>query len=144
MSSKDEVILHASCVAYDGRAVLIRGKAGAGKSTLALELMGYGAVLVGDDRVCLRNARDGLRAAPAPNIAGLIEARGMGLLQARHCPDARVTCVVDLDQVETERFPPVRSVDLLGQSVTLFWRVDGPHFAPALLQFLKSGRQTPK
>ena len=41
--------LHASCVAIDGRAVLIEGRSGEGKSDLALRLIDRGAALVSDD-----------------------------------------------------------------------------------------------
>jgi HPr kinase/phosphorylase len=44
-SGLDDTILHASCVALNGRAVLITGKSGSGKSALALQLMAYGAML---------------------------------------------------------------------------------------------------
>ena len=40
---------HGSCVAYEGRAVLMCGAAGAGKSTLAAALVDRGASLVADD-----------------------------------------------------------------------------------------------
>ena len=43
--------LHGSVVAAGGRAVLITGAAGAGKTTLALEMIALGAELVADDRV---------------------------------------------------------------------------------------------
>ena len=85
--SADEV-LHASCVGLDGDAVLILGKSGAGKSALALTLMAYGAQLVADDRVVLRPV-DGRIIASAPDtIAGLIEARGVGIFALRSaCSD---------------------------------------------------------
>ena len=75
-------MLHqASCVAIGGRAVLIEGPPGSGKSSLALALIDRGAVLVGDDGVALA-ARDGrLFASPPPNIAGLLEVRNVGLLR---------------------------------------------------------------
>lgn len=78
----DEPFLRqATCVAIDGRGVLIEGAPGAGKSTLALMLIDRGATLVGDDGVTL-TARDGvLFAAPPPNTAGLIEVRNVGLVE---------------------------------------------------------------
>lgn len=142
MSSDNEVILHASCVVWDQRAALIRGASGQGKSTLALQLLAYGAQLVADDRVRITADACGLIAAPAPHLAGLIEARGLGILRADHTPAARVACVVDLDRTERDRLPDQREACILGQTVALLWRVDGPHFAPALLQYLKSGRKT--
>ena len=42
------VLLHASCVAVAGRAVLITGPSGSGKSSLALTLLAHGAALVAD------------------------------------------------------------------------------------------------
>ena len=75
-------ILHqATCVAIKGRAILIEGPPGSGKSSLALALIDRGATLIGDDGVNLA-ARDGiLYAAPPPNIAGLLEVRNLGLLE---------------------------------------------------------------
>ena len=75
-----ELLANVSCVAIDGQALLIEGPPGAGKSSLALALIEAGAVLVGDDGVML--AADGKRllASPPPNIAGLIEVRGVGLV----------------------------------------------------------------
>ena len=48
------LILHGSCVAVEGRGVLIVGPSGAGKSSLALALMALGAELVADDRTEVR------------------------------------------------------------------------------------------
>jgi serine kinase of HPr protein (carbohydrate metabolism regulator) len=76
--------LHASCVAIKGRAVLIEGRSGEGKSDLALRLIDRGAVLVSDDQtICQR--RDGvLHATPPATIAGKIEVRSVGI--SRGCP----------------------------------------------------------
>jgi HPr kinase/phosphorylase len=72
--------LHATCVAIDGRAVLLLGPSGSGKSDLALRLIDRGAVLVSDDQTDLA-ATDGTVFASAPTtIAGLIEVRGLGIV----------------------------------------------------------------
>lgn len=75
-------ILHyqATCVAAQGRGVLIEGAPGTGKSSLALALIDRGAVLVGDDGVSLE--RDGMRlfASPVPATSGLLEVRNLGIL----------------------------------------------------------------
>ena len=93
----------ATCVAIRGRAVLIEGPPGSGKSSLALALIDRGAVLVGDDGVSL-NARDGgLYTAPPPNISGLLEVRNLGLLAFPTANDVRVALVIMLDQ-EAPRF----------------------------------------
>ena len=131
--------LHASCVAWNGRAVIIRGASGSGKSALALTLMAYGCTFVADDRVRV-NVQNGAIYARCPHtILGIIEARGMGILNADHVPRAEVACVVDLDHIETERLPPRRCFPLLGCDLPLIYRSDAPHFAPAILQALKAG-----
>lgn len=70
----------ATGVAIDGRAVLIEGVPGAGKSSLALALIDRGAVLIGDDGVLLQQAGSQLSASPVPDTAGLLEVRGLGLV----------------------------------------------------------------
>ena len=140
-AAADTLIVHASCVALDGRGLLIRGRSGSGKSGLALQLMAYGALLVSDDRLLL-SASDGAVIASAPKqIRGLIEARGLGLLNARTAPSARVIAVVDMDRVEDQRLPHANSVELAGSPVPLLCKVDSPHFGAMLIQYLKGGRQ---
>lgn len=51
--------LHASAVEWQGRAYLLAGKAGAGKSTLAAELLANGAKLISDDLTVLAPTSDG-------------------------------------------------------------------------------------
>ncbi|HEY8603624.1 HPr kinase/phosphatase C-terminal domain-containing protein [Tsuneonella suprasediminis] len=74
-------LLHqATAVAIGGRAVLLEGAPGAGKSSLALALIDRGATLVGDDGVALSRQGVILWAAPPPNIAGLLEIRNVGIV----------------------------------------------------------------
>lgn len=133
-------ILHASCVAVADRGALIIGPSGSGKSTLALSLMAYGASLVADDRVVLERVKNTVIASAPPPIRGLIEARGIGLLTCDTVGPVPVTVVVDMEKSETTRYPDKRTIPLLGQPMALLHRVDGAHFAPALMQFLRSGR----
>ncbi len=133
-------IRHASSVALDGRGLLITGAAGSGKSTLALTLMAFGAELIADDRTRLTQVDQGIELSCGPNIAGLIEARGVGLLTADAAKSALLVGVVDLDVTEKERLPTFKDVTLLGQNVPLFYAIKAPIFAPALMQFLRSGR----
>lgn len=137
----DETTLHASCVAVEGRALLILGASGTGKSGLALTLMSMGAGLVADDRVTLTRRSRTLIASAPPPISGLIEARGIGLLRAKTTGPTPVGCVVDLDETEAARMPRPQQTILLGQSVTLFLKVETPHFPASLMQYLKEGRQ---
>ncbi len=134
-------ILHGSCVALgEDRAVVITGASGSGKSALALQLMALGARLVADDKTCV-TLRGGALVASAPDtIAGLIEARGVGILRADPVPEARLVLAVDMDREEKDRLPHPREIHLLGCPVPLLCCVQAPHFAPALLQMLREGR----
>lgn len=133
-------ILHASCVALDGRAVLITGASGSGKSALALGLIARGAGLVSDDRTILtRRGTDLVASCPDP-IHGLVEARGVGLLNAKPHPPAPLAFVVDLDRSETERLPPHRDVTILSISLPLIYKVESSHFIDAVLLYLERGR----
>jgi len=87
----------ATCVAIGGRAVLIEGAPGSGKSSLALALIDRGAVLVGDDGVLIEPRGDRLFARPHPNTRGLIEVRNVGLLPFPVCEEAPVALVIVLD-----------------------------------------------
>ena len=130
--------LHASCVAWRGRGLLILGASGAGKSALALALMAYGCALVADDRVAVRRVGRALVAEPPPALAGLVEARGIGLLRAPFRPRAALTLVLDLDRCETSRLPPRRLWRLHDVAVPLMFRPE-PLNPAAALAALKHG-----
>ncbi|EAQ04499.1 putative kinase/phosphatase [Pseudooceanicola batsensis HTCC2597] len=134
-------VLHASAVALEGRAVLIEGPSGSGKSSLALALMAMGAQLVADDRVGLVRVGQEIRAEAPPTIAGRIEARGVGILAAAHVGNIPVALMVDLSEMETDRLPPRRSKYLLGISLPLLHNSGSAHFAAAILQYLRGGRE---
>ncbi len=103
--------------------------------------MALGAGLVSDDRVVLTTDNSVIMAAAPPTIQGLIEARGVGLLNAAPVGPVPVLAVLDLDRVETERLPRPEKTILLGQTLTLLHKVESPHFNAALMQYLKAGRQ---
>lgn len=93
----------ATCVAIAGRAILIEGPPGAGKSSLALALIDRGAVLVGDDGVLLECEAARLLASPVPETEGLIEVRGLGLVTMPVVRGVPVALVIALD-TESPRF----------------------------------------
>jgi len=136
-------IQHASCAAFGDKAVLIRGSSGRGKSALTLHLLALGARLVADDRTCLVKRPRGIVAYAPDTLLGLIEARGMGVLRSNVAGPTPVALVINLDITETDRLPVTRSCDVLGQSLPLLHKVDAPHFAPAVLQYLRAGPWTP-
>lgn len=94
--------LHATALVLGERGVLLRGPSGAGKSALALALIahfearGDFARLVGDDRVHVEALDGRLVARPHPAIAGLVEARGLGLSPAPSEPACVLHAIVDL------------------------------------------------
>ncbi|MFN5996087.1 MAG: HPr kinase/phosphorylase [Paracoccaceae bacterium] len=134
--------LHATCVAVEGQGLLILGSSGSGKSALALKLISRGAVLVSDDRTTVTREGDRLVAScPNPDLSGLIEARGIGLLRAPSQPSVPLTLTADLGQAETDRLPPFRRVTILGISLSLVLQVQNDHFPDALMLYLRHGRQ---
>jgi serine kinase of HPr protein (carbohydrate metabolism regulator) len=96
--------LHASCVAVEGRAVLIGGPSGSGKSDLALRLLDRGFTLVSDDRTIVR--RDGLQLiASAPDtIQGKLEVRGVGIVDMPTLQHVPVALVCELTS-DIQRLP---------------------------------------
>ncbi|MBI5320127.1 HPr kinase/phosphatase C-terminal domain-containing protein [Bradyrhizobium sp.] len=109
--------VHGSAVLVGERAVLIRGPSGSGKSRLAFELILAGragqvppAILVGDDRVHLDTSTGNLVVRPAPELAGLIEIRGLGIRRIEHVEQAVVGLIVDLDAEDADRLPAAEAL----------------------------------
>ena len=105
MSADAPIVHQASAVVIAGRALLIEGPPGSGKSSLALALIDRGAGLIGDDAVELRSDNGVLIAAPPPNIAGLLEVRGVGLVRLPVAEPAPVALVLTLGGPPGERLP---------------------------------------
>jgi serine kinase of HPr protein (carbohydrate metabolism regulator) len=96
--------VHASTVALDGRAVLISGPSGSGKSDLALRLIDRGFSLVSDDQTIVKRDGDRLIATAPPTIAGKIEVRGIGIVQMERSSDVTVSLWVELTS-DIQRIP---------------------------------------
>jgi serine kinase of HPr protein (carbohydrate metabolism regulator) len=96
--------IHASTVAIDGRAVLITGPSGSGKSDLALRLLDRGFTLVSDDQTVVRRSDDRLIASAPAQIAGKLEVRGLGIVEIEAQDDVPVALVVELTSA-IERIP---------------------------------------
>jgi len=107
------VDIHASCVLLGeaGRAfgapedagILLLGESGRGKSDLALRLIERGAKLVADDRTDIFVNNDALFARAPSAIAGLLEARGVGIVALPFAAEARIALAVEM--VETGYVP---------------------------------------
>lgn len=111
-------MLHATTVAVGGRAVLIEGVSGAGKSDLALRLIDRGAVLVSDDYSFVRRLGSSIVASAPANIAGKIEVRGLGIVEVPYEAKADVALIVTLG--EPTRLPERgRTRQILGIDIPL-------------------------
>lgn len=104
--------IHASAVLVGARALLIRGPSGAGKSRLVLALLrqaerGFSAFvrLISDDRSLIEPHHGRLLVRPVPEIAGLIEVRGLGIRRLAYEPAAVIGRVVDLAAADGDRLP---------------------------------------
>ncbi len=135
----ESVIVHGTAVALAGRAVLFLGPAGCGKSGHALALMALGGRLVADDRTCVRAAGEGLFVSAPQPIAGLIEARGVGILRAEAVGEAPLALAVDLARPERMRLPQRRRWHCLSRSVPLLHKAESVILIPAIAQYLRGG-----
>ncbi|NJC05913.1 serine kinase of HPr protein (carbohydrate metabolism regulator) [Sphingomonas kaistensis] len=88
--------LHATTVALDGRAVLISGISGSGKSDLALQLIDRGFTLVSDDQTIVQKRDARLYASAPSTIRGKLEIRGLGIVPMPVVEDVAVALVVEL------------------------------------------------
>jgi serine kinase of HPr protein (carbohydrate metabolism regulator) len=96
--------LQSSTVALDGRAVLISGPSGSGKSDLALRLIDRGFVLVSDDQTIVKKDGDRLVATAPPTISGKLEVRGIGIVDMERAETAPIALIVELTS-EIQRLP---------------------------------------
>lgn len=134
--SEDTVLVHATAVAIGGRAVLLRGPSGSGKSDLALRLIDAGARLVSDDYSQLRR-QDGTIVVRAPEpISGLIEVRGVGILKVEPLASAPLALIADLVASQhVERLPEPRCETIFGLEIPLVAIAPFEASAPAKLRF---------
>jgi serine kinase of HPr protein (carbohydrate metabolism regulator) len=104
--------IHATSVAIRGRAVLIEGASGAGKSDLALRLIDRGATLISDDYTVLARSGAQLLATAPATIAGRMEVRGLGIVEVPSVADVPVALVIRLsDEIERMPDPEIRSIE---------------------------------
>ncbi len=118
-------LLHASCVVRDGRALLIFGPKGAGKTTSALLLARSGFELLANDRVFVRREDAGLRILPWPSAAAI----GFGLLDSTGLYEplrARVLIGERMHPTQDQRVTDA----LRAGSTTPVWNAEGKELKP--------------
>jgi HPr kinase/phosphorylase len=147
----DNPTIHASAVLIGAKAALIRGPAGSGKSQLVLAVIEAAAQapfgplpfarLVADDRALIETRAGRLLVRPAPNLAGLIEVRGLGIRQLDYEPVAVVGLVVDLAAADADRLPAREAAETTIEGIVLprLAVAPGQPALPLLLAFLKLG-----
>ncbi len=124
MSEKMSETIHATSIVIDGKAILLTGPSGSGKSDLALRLIDHGAMLLSDDYTLAQRDGDTLIARPPERIEGRMEVRGIGIVEMPHCPAAPVALILDLSA------PPDRMPDALSSRMIAGMGVPVLPFAP--------------
>ena len=132
------VRLHASAVSIGGKAVLLRGPSGIGKSDLALRLIDEGAELVADDYVELTVTEGHILLQAPKNIQGKMEMRGIGLIDRPFAENVPLKLVCDLVVTGSmDRFPEKEShLHMEGITVPLFQLEGQLASAPAKIRML--------
>jgi serine kinase of HPr protein (carbohydrate metabolism regulator) len=137
MSNATRLRIHATAVAIDGHAVLLRGHPGAGKSDLALRLIDAGARLVADDQSDLFRQGEAVVVRSPAAISGLIEVRGIGIVRIGALAEAPVVVIADLVPLsEVERLPARRRETILGVALPLIAMSPFDASAPAKLRLV--------
>ncbi len=119
-------------MAVDGRGILLRGSSGAGKSDLALRLIDGGARLVSDDYTDIEVREGRLFASAPPEIRGMLEVRGLGVLRVASESSVGLDLVIDLAAAaDTPRMPPPAKLEILEIFVPIFKLAPFEASAPA-------------
>ena len=140
--------LHASAFAYRGVGCLLMGAAGAGKSTVIAQAMLHGAMLIADDHVLLSAQSGQLQAVAPPELSGILELRGLGIIQAVSHGAHPIHLAVELVAGEVERLPPAKTIEFLDISLPLLQLPTAPRTPVAslllYLQAMQEGRILPQ
>ena len=109
--------MHATCVDINGSGVLIVGRSGSGKSSLAINLIALGSTLVADDQCEIVKKNNKLCVFKPTSLPSSIEIRGIGLVSVSMVVEASLDWVVNMDEAEKERMPDLRFTEIDGYKI---------------------------
>ena len=113
--------MHATCVDINGSGVLIVGRSGSGKSSLAINLLALGSKLVADDQCELVKKNKKFCVFKPASLPNSIEIRGVGLVSVPMVVETSLDWVVNMDEAEKERMPDLRFTEIDGYKIpTIF------------------------
>jgi len=117
----DSLIMHATCVDINGSGVLIVGRSGSGKSSLAINLIALGSTLVADDQCEIVKKNNKLSVFKPTSLPSSIEIRGVGLVSVPMDVETSLDWVVNMDEAETQRMPDLQFTEIDGYRIpTIF------------------------
>jgi serine kinase of HPr protein (carbohydrate metabolism regulator) len=121
------VNIHASVVALGALGILILGRSGSGKTSLALaaieklQSQNHFAALVADDQCLIEAANDKLVATCPPALVGLIEMRGLGVVKTKNLSSVVIDFVIQIvDEGTIERMPQQKFANYEGIELPVF------------------------
>ena len=131
------VSVHATTVAVEGRALLLCGPSGSGKSGTAAQMLALGAALVVDDLTVLSRENGALRAMAPEGAVAAMELRGFGLVPVALAGPCPVAALVWLGP-PAARMPERERLRVLEGEVTLLRHPAAPDLAAKLLLWARA------
>lgn len=114
-------VVYASCVRFEEAGLLICGGSGSGKSDLCLRLADAGGSLVADDQTVVENRNGRLIASCPERLRGLLEVRGIGIVETPFVPETEINLKLVLRNTgEIERMPASESENVEGVPIPVF------------------------
>jgi serine kinase of HPr protein (carbohydrate metabolism regulator) len=114
--------IHATAIRIGQRGILFTGRSGAGKSMMAFHCLAtarrqnVACALVADDQVFMTIEGGRMIATCPPNIAGMLELRGSGIVRIDHVASAAIDLAVQVVSLaDDERLPPADETFPVGE-----------------------------
>lgn len=115
-------LLYASCVEFMGTGILITGPSGSGKSDLSLRLIDHGAKLVADDQTIVENRDGRLKACCPKKIKGLLEIRGIGIVEMPCIDETEIRLKLSLQSFDQiDRMPQKMTERIENTKIPVFY-----------------------